>query len=258
MPPEELQTRIHAPVRVAPHRHRRRRPARQFPAGDPDVCRPVHGTASRNRRPRCAPRRTVGGVSGRPARRRTDYRGQRQTGGQLVRSALGAVQAIVDKRDARASTSRSRRAASSDALAARRRAGRTGRGRRFAGHAGPGTGASQSRARARCVAGGPAQRAGLRSGDLIVSVNGKPVVDGHRLDRGGARLAGRAAALSTSCAAAQPLHAAVTPRTRTTDGQGVGDPGRSCSMAPEMVTVSAGPLEALCARRSSRPGTPAC
>ena len=83
--------RIHAPERVEAHRHRRRRPARQLPAGHRAVGRPVHGTARRSRRTRLrAMRADSAGLAGRRARRRRGHRRQRPAGRSLDRPALGA------------------------------------------------------------------------------------------------------------------------------------------------------------------------
>jgi regulator of sigma E protease len=91
------------------------------------------------------------------------------------------------------------------------------------------------------VAGGPGARAGLKVGDLVTAIDGKPVADGLALIEMIRGAGGRTIEISVLRAGA-PLTLAVTPEF---------DPARKTwvikavpSLAPEMVTVSAGPFEA--------------
>jgi regulator of sigma E protease len=93
----------------------------------------------------------------------------------------------------------------------------------------------------RVMAGGPAERAGLKAGDLITAIDGKPVADGIDVIETVRASAGRPLALSVLRAGAQ-AEVPVKPEF---------DAARKTwvikvltSMAPEQVTISAGPLEA--------------
>jgi regulator of sigma E protease len=92
------------------------------------------------------------------------------------------------------------------------------------------------------IAGGPGERAGLKVGDLVTAVDGKPAPDGIAVIEAVRAAAGRTLALSV-LRGGEPLALPVTPEF---------DPARKVwvikvitSSAPELVTVSAGPLEAL-------------
>jgi regulator of sigma E protease len=92
------------------------------------------------------------------------------------------------------------------------------------------------------IAGGPGAKAGLKVGDLVTAIDGKPVADGIALIEAIRAAGGRGLAFSVLREGA-PLTLAVTPEF---------DPARKVwvikavpSLAPEMVTVSAGPFEAL-------------
>jgi regulator of sigma E protease len=89
---------------------------------------------------------------------------------------------------------------------------------------------------------GAGAKAGLKVGDLVTAVDGKPVLDGIALIEAIRGAGGRTLAVSVLRAGA-PLQIAVTPEF---------DPARKTwvikavpSLAPEMVTVSYGPFEAL-------------
>ncbi len=91
------------------------------------------------------------------------------------------------------------------------------------------------------MAGGPGERAGLKVGDLVTALDGKPVLDGIALIEAVRGSGGRALAVSGLRGGA-PFALRVTPEF---------DPARKLwvikvltSMAPEQVTVSAGPFEA--------------
>jgi regulator of sigma E protease len=91
------------------------------------------------------------------------------------------------------------------------------------------------------VAGGPGERAGLKVGDTVTAVNGKPVIDGIALIEAIRGAGARPLAVSVLRDGA-PLELAVTPEF---------DAARKTwvikavpALAPEMVTVSAGPAEA--------------
>jgi regulator of sigma E protease len=89
---------------------------------------------------------------------------------------------------------------------------------------------------------GPAQRAGLRSGDTIVAVDGKSVIDGMALIEAVRGSQGRTLALS-ALRGGVPFEARVTPQLDSAGKAFVIKVG--LTMAPEQVTVSAAPLEAL-------------
>jgi regulator of sigma E protease len=92
------------------------------------------------------------------------------------------------------------------------------------------------------VAGGPGERAGLKVGDMVTAVDGKPVLDGIALIEA-IRGAGARALVISVLRGGAPLDVPVTPEF---------DAARKVwvikavpALAPEMVTVKAGPFEAL-------------
>jgi regulator of sigma E protease len=92
------------------------------------------------------------------------------------------------------------------------------------------------------VAGGPGERAGLKVGDLVTAVDGKPVIDGIALIEAIRGAGARALVISVQRGGA-PLDVPVTPEF---------DAARKVwvikavpALAPEMVTVTAGPFEAV-------------
>ena len=91
---------------------------------------------------------------------------------------------------------------------------------------------------------GPAARAGLRSGDLIRAVDGKPVMDGGMFVDMVKAAPGRALVVSVE-RGGQPLDITVVPQ--AVDGSS-GTTGRiqaEVAMTPEMVTASSPPLTAI-------------
>lgn len=94
------------------------------------------------------------------------------------------------------------------------------------------------------VAGGAAARAGLRGGDLVLSVDGQPVADGLAFI--GAVRAGAGKTLDVVVRrAGQPLHLAVRPDGVAEAAVTVGKIGAAVAQAPDMIDVPAAPLPAL-------------
>jgi regulator of sigma E protease len=90
--------------------------------------------------------------------------------------------------------------------------------------------------------GGAAARAGLRPGDLIVAIDGTPVVDGTDLIAMVSKAPGRTLQVDVQ-RAGQPLRVAVTPE--RDPARGVGLIKLQMAQMPEMVLVRAGPLDAI-------------
>jgi regulator of sigma E protease len=90
--------------------------------------------------------------------------------------------------------------------------------------------------------GGAAARAGLRPGDLIVAIDGTPVVDGTDLIAMVSKAPGRTLQVDVQ-RAGQPLRVAVTPERDA--ARGVGLIKLQMAQMPEMVLVRAGPLDAI-------------
>lgn len=98
------------------------------------------------------------------------------------------------------------------------------------------------------MAGGAAARAGLRTGDLVLSVGQQSIADGQQL-----RELIRASGHSGTAPAAdwqierdgRAMHLSVQPEVQDDKGQPVGRIGAYVGSAPEMVTVRKGPLDGL-------------
>ncbi|MES2536715.1 MAG: RIP metalloprotease RseP [Pseudomonadota bacterium] len=93
--------------------------------------------------------------------------------------------------------------------------------------------------------GGPADRAGLREGDLIREVNGVPVIDGPAFVTLVRASDGKPMKLSGLRGGQQEFAIDVTPEVQTNNGQRVGRIMVEVPMAPEMIIASSAPLEAL-------------
>jgi hypothetical protein len=168
---KRICARIHAPERLEAHRHRGRRPAGQLPARHRAVCRPVH---ARHRRAEQQNQRA--------RRRRPPPAGLRS--GDVITPSMASrcawselrwqfIQSAIDKHDIRLAAERQGRPHRPPPC--RRPRWRASTWRRRAGQA-----ASASASGGRWCAGDaqPAERAGLREGDLLTAVDGKPVADG--------------------------------------------------------------------------------
>ena len=98
------------------------------------------------------------------------------------------------------------------------------------------------------MAGGAAERAGLRQGDVVRRVGDTPIVDGQQLREliRASGQSGRAAAVEWQLERdGRPLRLQVQPEVQTDKGQPVGRIGAYVGAAPEMVTVREGPLDGL-------------
>ncbi len=91
---------------------------------------------------------------------------------------------------------------------------------------------------------GPAMQAGLHKGDLIVDVNGAPIVDGLAFVETVRASAGKTLTVNL-LRDQQPVRVQLTPETVSQDGQTFGRIKVEVPMMPEMVTASSGPLTAL-------------
>jgi len=91
---------------------------------------------------------------------------------------------------------------------------------------------------------GPAARAGLRSGDLIRSIDGKPVTDGGMFVDMIKAAPGRSLVVSVM-RDGQPLDIAVVPQSVEANGASIGRIQAEVAMTPEMVTASSPPLTAI-------------
>ncbi|GAB3411573.1 RIP metalloprotease RseP [Massilia agilis] len=92
------------------------------------------------------------------------------------------------------------------------------------------------------VAGGAAARSGLRKGDLVTAIDGKPVSDWVALTQVVRQSAGRVLRLSVT-RDGTPMEVAVTPDRDEASGRGMIK--AMVGVQPEIVTVSYGPLSAL-------------
>jgi regulator of sigma E protease len=92
------------------------------------------------------------------------------------------------------------------------------------------------------LAGGAAERAGLRHGDLVTSVDGKAVGDGIDFIEAVRGAPGRVLQVGV-LRAGQPLVLPLTPERDPASGSGIVK--LMVAQAPEMVTVKAGPLQAV-------------
>lgn len=91
---------------------------------------------------------------------------------------------------------------------------------------------------------GPAQRAGLRDGDLVLEVDGQPVADGPSFVRLVKAAPGKALALKGRHAGGETFELTVTPDAAEHEGRPIGRV--KVEMAgPELVEVRSSPLEAL-------------
>lgn len=91
------------------------------------------------------------------------------------------------------------------------------------------------------IADGAGQRAGLQAGDLVLRLNGAPVVDGIAFIEAVRAAPGRALQVDVERAGA-PVTLSLTPE-RDANGRGVIK--AMVAQAPEMVTVSSGPFDAI-------------
>ena len=91
---------------------------------------------------------------------------------------------------------------------------------------------------------GPGMRAGLREGDLILSVNGMPVTDGLAFVELVRASPGKALKI-TGLRGQQQIDLEVTPETQAKDGQSFGRIRVEVPMAPEMIVASESPLKAI-------------
>jgi regulator of sigma E protease len=89
---------------------------------------------------------------------------------------------------------------------------------------------------------GAAARAGLRQGDLITAIDGKPVMDGLDIITTVRKAPGRELRLDL-LREGRPLQVAIVPEREPTRGDGVIK--LLVAQMPEMVTIKAGPLEAV-------------
>jgi regulator of sigma E protease len=89
---------------------------------------------------------------------------------------------------------------------------------------------------------GPGARAGLRAGDVLVAVDGKPLADFVDFKRAIGAAPGRAVQLDVE-RGGQPLRVVLTPERDARSGEGLARV--MLAQAPEMVTVRAGLFEAL-------------
>ncbi|WP_317202705.1 RIP metalloprotease RseP [Janthinobacterium sp.] len=93
------------------------------------------------------------------------------------------------------------------------------------------------------LAGGAAERAGLRSGDLILSVDARPVEDGAAFVAAVRAAPGRALQVGVRRAGAD-LSLAVTPEAETAAAVTVGKIKAEVAQQPDMIVVAAAPLAA--------------
>jgi len=91
------------------------------------------------------------------------------------------------------------------------------------------------------IADGAGQRAGLQAGDLVLRLNGAPVVDGIAFIDAVRAAPGRALQVEVQRAGA-PVTLSLTPEA---DANGRGVIKAMVAQAPEMVTVSSGPFDAI-------------
>jgi len=91
------------------------------------------------------------------------------------------------------------------------------------------------------LAGGAGQRAGLQKGDLVLRVDGRPVADGIAFIEAVRGAPGRTLQLDVD----RGGRTVTLPLTPENDGKGTGVIRVMVAQAPEMVTVSSGPFEAI-------------
>jgi regulator of sigma E protease len=91
---------------------------------------------------------------------------------------------------------------------------------------------------------GAGSRAGLRAGDIIAAIDGKPVLDGAALIAT-IRAAGGKPLLFSGSRAGAPFQLAVTPDATTEGAVTVGKISAVVSMAPDMIVVASSPMQAL-------------
>ena len=91
---------------------------------------------------------------------------------------------------------------------------------------------------------GPGMRAGLREGDLVLSVNGMPVADGLAFVELVRASPGKSLRI-TGLRGQQQIDLQVTPEAQTKDGQSFGRIRVEVPMAPEMIVASESPLKAV-------------
>lgn len=91
---------------------------------------------------------------------------------------------------------------------------------------------------------GPARRGGLQEGDLVLAVNGKPVIDGLAFIDVLRNSANQKLNVTVQ-RAGHEFATTVTPEAQTQGNQTVGKIKAEVTMTPDMVTVSAAPINAL-------------
>ena len=91
---------------------------------------------------------------------------------------------------------------------------------------------------------GPAQQAGLQTGDLILSLNGEAVTDGLNLIQRLQASPGQSLQL-TGLRNGQTFNTTVAPKAEQVNGKTVGRIMAQVDMSAEMAVVSAGPLDAI-------------
>lgn len=98
----------------------------------------------------------------------------------------------------------------------------------------------------RIVPAGPADKAGLREGDVIATVDGRPVVDGQAFIERVRASSGKALTIAGTHSDGQPFSVLVNPEMVPAKGhEQVARIAAEVSMVPEMVNARAAPLEAL-------------
>jgi regulator of sigma E protease len=93
--------------------------------------------------------------------------------------------------------------------------------------------------------GGPAERAGLKTGDLIEEVNGERVSDGLALVELIRASAGKSLAIRGVQGNGQAFDVSIVPETHEQNGQRIGRIQAEVPLAPEMIVVSSSPLQAV-------------
>jgi regulator of sigma E protease len=100
----------------------------------------------------------------------------------------------------------------------------------------------------RVLPGGAAERAGLQTGDVVLSIGGAPVADGRRLFET-IRASGKSGTAAPQVWKLQRggrvIELTVTPAVVTENGQSFGRIGAEVGSAPEMVRVRYGPIDGL-------------
>jgi regulator of sigma E protease len=93
--------------------------------------------------------------------------------------------------------------------------------------------------------GGPAERAGLKTGDLIEEVNGERVSDGLALVELIRASAGKSLAIRGVQGNGQAFDVSIVPETHEQNGQRIGRIQAEVPLAPEMIVASSSPLQAV-------------